>query len=217
MVNTYESVRGLEGRNSALTRRSDSTSAASLSMLLQSINYRYLLLVIVVCLIASSVATIASSQELPGNASTSGAAGFSNDWWASEPREASPAPQLVISMMEPIDFNASDSLRNLPAQSNGDRPAAARLSTVASLSTFSLTDMTLAVPKLSADNALPPAMGSFAFAQIENPSWGSLLADSQSLSEVSGASVHPLLQVNFAGWQLPVTLYTAPNRDEAVR
>jgi hypothetical protein len=50
----------------------------------------------------------------------------------------------------------------------------------------------------------PPS--SFAFLQSPYSTWESSLANSRSLTEVNGASVHPLLRVNRAGWQLPVTL-----------
>jgi len=217
MVSTYESIGRLEERNPAIRYRSASNRIASLSMLSLSINYRYVLSIIVACLIGSLIATIASSQELPGDASTSGVAGFSNGWWSSKPEQARPAPKLLISMAEPTDFNSSHSLRTLPAQLSSDQPTQSRPTAVAALSNFSLTDMTLAAPRLSTDSVPLPAADSFAFLQSEKPSWQSLLADSHSLSDVNGVSVHPLLQVNYAGWQLPVTLYTAPLRDDEVR
>jgi hypothetical protein len=99
---------------------------------------------------------------------------------------------------------------------SSDQPIESRPTAVASLSKFSLTDMTLDTSRLSASSVRLPAAESFAFLQSENPSWQSLLADSHSLSDPNGVSVHPLLQVNYGGWQLPVTLYTAP-RDEEVR
>jgi hypothetical protein len=217
MVNTYESVGGLEERNPAFGHRFGSNRIASLSMLSLPISYRYVLSIIIACVIGSLIATIASSQELPNDASTAGITGFPNGWWPSKPEQAALAPKLMISMTEPADFSSSHSLRTLPAQMSSGQMIASRPTTVTGLSNFSLTDVTLAAPSLSADSAPLPAPDSFAFLQSESPSWQSLLADSHSLNEANEASVHPLLQVNYAGWQLPVTLYTAPLRDEAVR
>ncbi len=217
MVNTYESVGGLEERNPAARRRSAANRIAALSMLSSSINYRYVLSIIIACVMGSLIATIASSQELPYDASTAGVAGFTNGWWSSKPEQAPLAPKLMISMTEPADFNSSHSLRTLPAQMSSDQPTASRPTTVTSLSNFGLTDVTLAAPRLSADSVPLPAPDSFAFLQSESASWQSLLADSHSLNDANGTSVHPLLQVNYAGWQLPVTLYTATLRDDQVR
>jgi hypothetical protein len=41
--------------------------------------------------------------------------------------------------------------------------------------------------------------------------WQSSLADSRSLVGVSGSSVYPLLQINFAGTTLPVSLHVSPS------
>jgi len=216
MVNTNESVGGLEERNPAVKHRSAANRIATLSRLSPSINSRYMLSLIIACVMGSLIATIASSQELPNDASTAGVAGIPNGWWSSKPEQAPLAPKLVISMTEPADFNSSHSLRALPAQMSSDQPPPSRPTTVTSLSNFSLTDVTLAAPRLLADSVPLPAPDSFAFLQSKSPSWQSLLADSHSLNDANGTSVHPLVQVNYAGWQLPVTLYTAPLRDDQV-
>lgn len=217
MVNTYESVGGLDERNPAVKHRLAANRITSLSMLPPSINYQYVLSIIIACVFGSLIATIASSQELPNEASAAGIPGFPKGWWSSESVQATLAPKLVISMTEPADFNSSHSLRTLPARMSSDQPTESRPTTVTSLSNFSLTDVTLAAPRLSADSVPPPAPDSFAFLQSESASWQSLLADSHSLNDANGTSVHPLLQVNYNSWQLPVTLYTATLRDDQVR
>jgi hypothetical protein len=65
MLNRFETIAGLEGRNRVAGRQSASKTVTSLSVLLSSINYKYMLLILITCLTGSLIATVAYSQELP--------------------------------------------------------------------------------------------------------------------------------------------------------
>jgi hypothetical protein len=189
----------------------------SLSGLISSISYKYVLSMIVACLIGSLMATIAYSQELPSDAPTSVGASFPSGWWSPEPAESATAPQLVIGMTEPTNFKVSDSLRPAGAQPNSDRPIEPTEAAIAGLPHFELTDGSVVMPSPLTDGVSLTPPSSFAFLHAQYSTWELSMANSRSLTEVNGATVHPLLQVNYAGWQLPVTLYTSSLRDGEAR
>jgi hypothetical protein len=177
---------------------------------LSSISNKYLLLMIVACLVGSLTSTIAYSQELPSDASTWGAARFPTAWWSPENAQSETAPQLVMSMTAPTDLKASDSIRTAGAQPNSDRQTEATEAAIAGFPHFGLMDGSFVKPNLLTDRvSLAPTS---AFLQSEYSTWESSLANSRSLSGVNGVPVYPLLQVSCGGWQLPVTLYTSSLR-----
>jgi hypothetical protein len=53
--------------------------------------------------------------------------------------------------------------------------------------------------------------------QSKYMAWESRLEDSEARTNVNGRLVYPLLQVNYAGWHLPVTLYIPPLRGSDAR
>jgi hypothetical protein len=55
------------------------------------------------------------------------------------------------------------------------------------------------------------------FVQTEYLLRESRLGDSQSLTSVSAISAYPLLQINYAGWNLPVTLYNPSSKASEAR
>jgi hypothetical protein len=63
---------------------------------------------------------------------------------------------------------------------------------------------------------LPPA-SFLGLLQAKYTMWESSLADSGSLTNVNGVSVYPLLQINYEGWRLPVTLYISSLRGSGAR
>jgi hypothetical protein len=162
------------------------------------------------CLIVSLVATIANAQELP--AATANAAGPASGWWSPVRAESATAPQFQISMAELIPFKASDSFRTFPAQRTTYRVTEPTDSQNASSQYIVLG---VARPSLLADLvSLPPAPS---LLQAKYATWESSLADSRSSVDVNGVSVYPLLQINYAGWHLPVALYLSPLRGSDAR
>jgi len=168
---------------------------------------RYILSILVLCAAVSLVAAIANAQELA--ASTSNAAGPASGWWSPVTAESATEPQLQISMVELIPFKASDSLRTFPAQRTTYRVTEPMDGQITSLQNIGARD---AGPSLLADSvSLPP--GSFpSVLQAKYAIWESSLADSRSLVDVNRVSVYPLLQIDYAGWHLPVTLYISSLR-----
>ena len=171
---------------------------------------RCIFLTRVLCLIVSLVATISNAQELPA----ANAAGPVSGWWSPVRAESATAPQLQISMAELTPFKASDSFRTFPAPRTTYRMTEPMDGQIASLQYIGARD---ARPSLLADRvSLPP--GSFlSLLQVKYAIWESSLADSRSLVDVNGVSVYPLLQINYAGWHLPVTLYLSSLRGSDAR
>jgi hypothetical protein len=173
---------------------------------------RCIFLIRVLCLIVSLVARISNAQELP--AATANTARPASGWWSPVRAESAPEPRLAISTAELTHFEASDSLRTFPAQRTTYRVTEPIDAQIASLQYIGARD---AGPSLLADRgSLPP--GSFlSLLQAKYAIWESSLADSRSLVDVNGVSVYPLLQINYAGWHLPVTLYLSSLRGSDAR
>jgi hypothetical protein len=70
----------------------------------------------------------------------------------------------------------------------------------------------VAKPSLLTDRVSLPPESFLSLLQAKYAIWESSLADSRSLVDVNGVSVYPLLQINYAGWHLPVTLYISSLR-----
>ena len=172
---------------------------------------RYILCIIVLSAVFSLVA-IANAQELA--ASPSNAASPASGWWSPATADSATAPQLLISMAELTPLEAPDSFRTFPAQRTTYRVTEPMDGQIASLQYIAARD---ARPSLLADRvSLPP--GSFpSLLQAKYAIWESSLAESRSLVDVNGVSVYPLLQINYAGWHLPVTLYISPLRGSDAR
>ena len=179
-------------------------------LLSADVSRRCIFLTRVLCLIVSFVATISNAQELP--AATANAAGPASGWWSPVRAESATAPQLQISMAELIPLKASDSLRTFPAQRTTYRETEPKDAQIASLQNFGARD---AGPSLLADRVSPPPAPSLL--QARYAIWESSLADSRSSVDVNGVSVYPLLQINYAGWHLPVALYLSPLRGSDAR
>ena len=113
-----------------------------------------------------------------------------------------------------IPIEPSDSFRTFPAQRTTYRVTEPMDGQIASLQYIAARD---ARPSLLADRVLLPP-GSFpSLLQTKYVTWESSLADSRSLVDVNGVSVYPLLQINYAGWHLPVTLYISSRRGSDAR
>jgi hypothetical protein len=173
-----------------------------------------MLLIFITCLAGSLMATVAHSQKLASDATTSAAARFPSGWWWPERTESETSSQLAISMAEVSQFRASNSLGSSPAQPNIDQQTEPVETSIASLPHFGLTEGSVAEPRFSTDRVPLPPASSLALVQSDYSTWESSLAESRTLTEVHGAPVYPLLQVNIAGWQLPVTIYTSSLRGQ---
>jgi len=172
---------------------------------------RYILSILVLCAV-SLVAAIANAQELA--APTSNAAGTAGGWWSPVRAESATAPHLQISMAELNPFKASDSFRTFPAQRTTYRVTEPMDAQIASLQYIGARDPG---PRLLADRGSLPAGSFLSLLQAKYAIWESSLADSRSLVDVNGVSVYPLLQINYAGWHLPVTLYLSSLRGSDAR
>jgi hypothetical protein len=180
---------------------------------------RYILSMLVLCSAVSLVAAIANAQELELDALTSNAARSASGWWSPARAESATAPRLPIRMVELTPFDASGSIRTLSAQQTTHR---VNESMDGSLANFEYFGLTLRVRNgapslLGGDRVSLPPGSSLSLLRAKYAIWESSLADSRSLTNANGVSVHPLLQINYAGWHLPVTLYISSLRDDDIR
>jgi hypothetical protein len=172
---------------------------------------RYILSLLALYAAVLLVAAIANAQE-PA-ASNSNAAGPASGWWSPVRAESATAPQLQISMAELITFTASDSFGTFQVPRTTDRVTESMDWQIASLQDI---DAREARPNLLAGPSLPPG-SPLSLLQAKYAEWESRLADSRTPVDVNGLSVYPLLQINYAGWHLPVTLYLSPLRGSDAR
>jgi len=168
---------------------------------------RCIFLTRVLCLAVSLVAAISNEKELP--AATPNAARPASGWWSPAKAESAPEPQLAISMAELTHFEASDSFRTFRAQRTTYSVTEPMDGQIASLQYIGVG---VAKPSLLADRVSLPPESFLTLLQAKYAIWESSLADSRSLVDVNGVSVYPLLQINYAGWHLPVTLYISSLR-----
>jgi hypothetical protein len=176
--------------------------------------YKRILLVIVLCVTIWCVAAPAQAQELFSPNLSPAATGIMSGRWLYETPPAATAPSLRVSMVDP-QFRPSHSLH---ASTGGSRPTEPTIDPKVSLGSFGL-----------APEAQRASSGSFAyddsirqesflsFVQTKYLLRESSLANPQSLTSVNAISTQPLLQINYAGWNLPVTLFNPPSRASEVR
>jgi hypothetical protein len=177
---------------------------------------RFILSLLVLCAAVSLAAAIANAQELA--AATSNAERPASGWWSPARAKSATAPQLLISRAELTPFAASDRFRPFPARPTTYRVSEPIDGRVASLQNSGSTlRARVARPSLLADRLSPPPGSSLSLLQAKYAIWESSLADSRSPIDVNGVSVYPLLQINYAGWHLPVTLYISSLRDSDAR
>jgi hypothetical protein len=170
---------------------------------------RSILSMLVLCSTLSLAAAIANAQEVP--ASTSNVAGFASGWWSPAKEQSPAASQLLVSMAELTHYDGSYSFRT-----SRFRPTTYRVSEPMNGRIGLALRARVAEPSLLADRVSPPSR-SFSLVQDNYTMWESSLADSRSLINVNGVPVYALLQISYAGWHLPVTLYISSPRDSDAR
>ena len=217
MLNKFETIAGSEARNRPSEHQPTARIITSSSDLFSSLSYKYMLMMIVTCLVGSLTTTIAYSQELPRDSATLVGSSSASGWWPAEKAESETASQLIISMAEPTDIKGPYSVRTAGAELNSDRQIGPTEAAIAGLPHFGLMDGSAVKPSPLTDRISLVPLSSFAFLQSEYSMSESTLLQFRSLTEVNGATVHPLLRINYAGWQLPVTLYTSSLRDREAR
>jgi hypothetical protein len=177
---------------------------------------RCILSMLILCSTVLLLAAIANAQELP--ASTSNAAGLARGWWSPVGVESAQSPQLLISMAELTHFDASDSFRTSQAQPTTYRVTESIDNWIAGLHDCGLGPCArVANPSLLADRVSLPPASFLSLLQAKYTTGESSLEDSRFLTDVNGVFVYPLLQINYEGWRLPVTLYISSLRGSDAR
>jgi hypothetical protein len=147
------------------------------------------------CLTVCFGVPVAHAQELLGYQAASASNGITTGWWSPDTAASATSPHFLLSMPGLPNFQAFDSLKTSTAQSDGNVPGDPMDNYVANLEGGTL-----------------PSISFLALVQTSYIQWESRLADTRTPTSVNGAMVYPLVQVNYAGWNLPVALYTSPLR-----
>jgi hypothetical protein len=168
-----------------------------------------ILLVIALCGIVCLTTSIVLAQELSASDFAPEATTTASGWWSPErtaltvlaPGRQFSVPKLIsLDVSEPPSFSTPQPDDGRPAEYvNGPsvNPGGFEFSLVTRSPEFS----SLAEVELLSSRSLLSRL------QAEYATWESGLADTRSLTSVNGWSVYPLVQVNYADWQLPISLY----------
>jgi hypothetical protein len=189
MYNTIKATAAsVKSSNSNVTR-------ASVTMFNHFVRYLGIL-TMVGCLTVWFGAPVAHAQELLGHQAASASTGITTGWWSPDIASSAASPHFLLSTAGLPNFEAFDSLKTSTAQSHGSLPGDPMDNYVANLT----------------DGGSLPSISFLALVQTSYVQWESSLADTPTPTSVNGAMVYPLMQVNYAGWNLPVALYTSPLR-----
>lgn len=169
-------------------------------------------LLVSLCLIIWSAASTVYAQDLGGFRGFAPAfARFTGSFSARETHEFAGAPHLVISMAEPDHFGISEAPQRSSAQPNEHQPYERVGDSIVYSGRFALAHEVLETTYHSPINSRPLNPESIlSVVEAKYMRWESSLADSRSLTNVNGALVYPLVQINSGDWHLPITLNTAP-------
>lgn len=151
-----------------------------------------------------------STAQVPGNYRA-----IDNGWWCPESRQS--IPHLQISTGDQIHLSGAELISPAPEMANyrsvslldhsiGNHPGAGLR-----LGSQRLDPGPLLEAELSFQATFLSPL------QPNYTAWESWLEDSEPRVNVNGLLVYPLLQVNYAGWHLPISLYIPPLRGSDTR
>jgi hypothetical protein len=159
-----------------------------------------------ICLFAATAyAHALSSNDLPTPA------GVASVWCPPGMAASEVDPPLVVSMADSSDFEAG-SLGASIAHSNSDRPPELVHNSILKPGRFGLARNEPSGEFGSLAQGRSPALESFSLVEAKDSVWESSLPESRSLTNANGLSAEPLLEISYAGWHLPVSLYNSPPR-----
>jgi hypothetical protein len=167
------------------------------------------------CLITMAV----DAQQSASGAVAPSAANTTGGWWSPLGNESPLAiPQLHLRIANPAYLDEPDTQRSSRATKDIYPISEYANSLTTSEAVFELAPRRL-MPQvstlaqgqlLSAGSFLPLPSGKYA-------TWEAGLSDSRTLTNVNGILVYPLIEIDYAQWHLPITLYVPPLRGTAAR
>ena len=174
------------------------------------LTYGRFLLLVALCFSPLFAAATAHPQELASQGFALASANFTT-LCPPETAESKAAPHLLLSMSEPNHFRISDSAQTLTAQPSKYRLTERTDSSIENSGSFALAHEVLETKYRSpvGNHSLNPE-SILSVVETKYMRWESSLADSRSLTNVNGALVYPLVQINSGDLHLPITLNTAP-------
>jgi hypothetical protein len=166
------------------------------------------------CLPVSTV----HAQQLSSSDFSTTSREIGNGWWSPE-RTASTEviPHLQVSMVDQTRLSTSKLLP--PTSETGNyRSISQADSWIGNQPTFQLRrEMQLENPGSMAEGELLYPESVLSVLQSKYASWESNLEDSGPRTNVNGLVVYSLLQINYAGWHLPISMYIPPLRGSNAR
>lgn len=211
-------------RNLALIRRSGHRTEMILRLMSKVVTPRDVVRVcmlwkIALCGTVCLATSVALAQQLSASDFAPEATTTASGWWSPErtaltvlaPGRQVSVPKLIsLEVSEPPSFSTPQPDDGRPAEYvNGPsvNPGGFEFSLVTRSPEFS----SLAEVELLSSRSLLSRL------QAEYATWESSLADTRSPTSVNGWSVYPLVQVNYADWHLPISLYIPSLRGSDVR
>ena len=199
------SIEDLAGEDLAGSKRS-LCGIANLKVVYSVIACFRILWVIALCAAVCLTAAAAYAQQFSANDFAPATAKPANGWWSPERTAfAVVAPHLQINMSQLTRFENSAAMRPSATQPNNYpdvNPAG-----------FELSTYEPGIPSSSfAEGELLSPESFLSLIGAKYVKWESSLADTRSLTSVNGVAVYPLIQIDYAHWHLPVSLYAPPLR-----
>jgi hypothetical protein len=176
------------------------------------------LALVVLCAITFCVAATAQAQELRTPSLAPAATGITAGPWSIETPKMAPAPQLQVSMVDP-QWRPSDSYQPPTVAPGSYHPGEPADNPNAKLGGLGLSPVKQKAKLgfMLPDDSLTPESFFPLVQQSRTIPWQTISADSQPLSNLDGDAVHPLMQINYAGWHLPITLGNSSARANDTR
>jgi hypothetical protein len=200
MTNRIEAIPAFTTRGRVANHKSCGVTIIQARKPLQFVALTGILLLVVVCSVLCLHAAKVQAQDLfsldlaPVLTKTTSAV------LPPDTAKSATAPYL-LSMAELNRFSLSNSL-----QTSTDLARPVEANSYMNLRTFSLLSdpRGASFSSINHDSQHPDSF--FSFAESKYARWESSLASSRSLTSVNGVPVYPLVQINYAGWHLPIIL-----------
>jgi hypothetical protein len=202
MTNTIEAIPAFTTRGRVASHKSSGVTTTRAREPLQFVALKGVLLLVAMCSVVGLYAAKAEAQDLfsldlaPVLTKTTSAV------LPPKTAKSATAPYL-FSVAEPNRFSLSNSLRT-----STDLARTVEPNSYMNLRTFSLLPDARDATFGSINHDSPHPGSFFSLVEIKYARWESSLASSRSPTNVNGIPVYPLVQINYSGWDLPITLGT---------
>jgi len=164
-------------------------------------------------------AAVGHAQQLSVDDFAPTSAKIGNGWWSPERTAATVVvPRLQLSMSKLTHFETTEPLRPSTTAPSNYRPTKYTNNYTVNPRGFELSVDGRSAQFISlAEAELLSSRSFLSLLEANYRSWESRLADTRSLTNVNGVFVYPLVQIDYADWRLPISLYIPPLRGSDTR